>query len=98
MIYLQTDTFAPRVGEAFDLSLGEASAPLTLVEVRPLPAAPTFAGAVRAPFSLLFRSASPVVLPQKLYRLQNAALGALNIFLVPVARDSGGIVYEAVFN
>jgi hypothetical protein len=98
MVILQTDTFAPRVGEAFDVALGEASAPMTLVEVRPLAPVPSFLGAVRSPFSLLFRSASPIVLPQKIYRLRNAVLGVLDIFLVPVARDGAGIVYEAVFN
>lgn len=98
MIILQTDTFAPRVGEAFDIALGEASAPLTLVEVRKLSPVPSFAGALRAPFALMFRSASPIVLPQKIYRLRNAVLGVLDIFLVPVARDGAGIVYEAVFN
>lgn len=94
---LQTESFAPRVGEAFDMSLGEASAPLTLVNVRPLPVH-AFPGMMRAPFALTFKSGSQVVLPQKLYRLKNEAMGALDIFLVAVARDREGIVYEAVFN
>jgi hypothetical protein len=94
---LQTDNFAPRVGEAFDMQLGEAASALTLVQVRPLPVHP-YPGMLRAPFSLLFRSASQVVLPQRIYRLKNQAMGALDIFLVAVARDREGVVYEAVFN
>jgi hypothetical protein len=95
--FQQTNVFAPRVGESFDMSLGEATSPLTLVQVNPLPAH-KFPGMVRDPFSLIFRSASPVVMPQKIYRLNNAAMGALDIFLVPVGRDKEGVLYEAVFN
>jgi hypothetical protein len=98
MIVLHIDTFAPRLGEAFDITLGEASAPLTLIDAQPLPAAGPVGGLLRSPFSLLFRSASMVVLPQKIYRLKNDSLGALDIFLVPIARDGAGVVYQAVFN
>jgi len=53
---------------------------------------------MRAPFSLLFRTASQVHLPQKLYNLKNNKLGKLEIFLVPVARDREGVLYQAVSN
>lgn len=89
--------FAPRVGEDFDLSLGESGMPLTLVESAPLPVH-AFSGIMRAPFSLLFRSVSAVVLPQRIYRLKNATLGHLDVFLVPIARDREGVLYQAVFN
>jgi hypothetical protein len=89
--------FAPRVGEGFDLALGEHGMPLTLVESSPLPVH-VFPGILRAPFSLLFRSVSAIVLPQRIYRLKNATLGSLDVFLVPVGRDREGILYQAVFN
>lgn len=91
------DHFAGCVGSAFDIDLGESSMALTLSEARPLPES-GFPGVRRSPFSLMFRSGSPVVLPQKLYKLKNASLGSLEIFLVPVARDKAGIVYQAIFN
>ena len=97
MDLLQTENFAGRVGEAFDLSLGEASTPLTLVQVQPLEPH-VYPGMRRSPFSLIFRSSSSVVLPQKNYRLNNATMGALDVFLVPVGREVGGVVYQAVFN
>lgn len=97
MQLLTCETFAARANETFDLAVGESSLPLTLVEVKPLPARP-FPGMMRAPFSLLFRSATSIVLPQKIYRLKNAAMGAIDIFLVPVGRDVQGVVYQAVFN
>ncbi|CAM5350644.1 hypothetical protein MAUB1S_06055 [Mycolicibacterium aubagnense] len=89
--------FAGCVGSAFDLDLGESSVVLTLAEARPLPET-GLPGIRRSPFSLMFRSGSQVVLPQKLYKLKNATLGRLEIFLVPVARDKEGIVYQAIFN
>ena len=94
---LTCEVFAARANEAFELALGESSVGLTLVEVRPLPVQP-FPGMARAPFALLFRSDTPVVLPQKLYRLKNPAMTVVELFLVPVARDRHGVVYQAVFN
>ncbi|MDX8450138.1 DUF6916 family protein [Mesorhizobium captivum] len=89
--------FAGCVGGAFDIDLGESSVSLTLSEARPLPEN-GFPAMRRSPFSLMFRSGSQIVLPQKLYKLKNATLGKLEIFLVPVARDKDGIVYQAIFN
>ncbi|MER8375915.1 hypothetical protein [Mesorhizobium sp. M1406] len=89
--------FAGCVGSAFDLDMGESSLPMTLSEARPLPES-GFPGIRRSPFSLMFRSGSPIVLPQRLYKLKNATLGSLEMFLVPVARDKEGIVYQAIFN
>jgi hypothetical protein len=94
---LSLETFAAVVRESFDLAIGENNLPLTLVEVQPLPVSP-YPGMIRAPFSLIFRTASQVVLPQKIYGLKNASLGRLEIFLVPVARDREGVLYQAVFN
>lgn len=97
MELLTLQYFAGCVGQAFDLTLGESTVPLTLAEATP-GTTPILPGMLRAPFSLIFRSGSAIVLPQQIYRLKNASLGALDIFLVPVARDKQGIVYQAVFN
>lgn len=94
---LSLDMFAAAANEGFDLSLGETTTPLTLVEMKPLTPRP-YPGMQRTPFSLIFRGASPVVLPQKLYSLTNATLGRLDLFLVPVGRDAGGVLYQALFN
>lgn len=89
--------FTGCVGQSFALELGTNSLPLTLANAQPIPGT-ALPGVRREPFSLLFRSASAVLLPQKIYRLSNHTLGVLDIFLVPVARDREGIVYQAVFN
>lgn len=97
MQLLSCETFAGRANETFDVSVGPSSVAMTLVEVQPLPVQ-AYAGMMRAPFSLVFKSGSPVLLPQQIYRMNNATLGTLDIFLVPVARDATGILYQAVFN
>lgn len=49
-------------------------------------------------FSLFFHGPQTPFMPQAIYKLQHAELGALEIFLVPVAKDKDGFQYEAVFN
>lgn len=97
MAIVTLDHFARCVGEGFEIDMGTGSLVFTLTEARPLPEQ-GFAGMTRAPFALLFRSESKVLLPQQIYRLTNATLGILDIFLVPIARDKDGIVYQAIFN
>jgi hypothetical protein len=97
MHLLSLQDFAAAANQEFSLALGGASMTVTLIEVKPLAPKP-FPGMLREPFSLLFKSMSQIILPQKIYRLENPALGALDIFLVPVARDGPAIVYQAVFN
>ena len=97
MHLLSPEHFAPRAHETFDLALGESSLALTLVDIKLLAANPV-PGLLRQPFALTFRSGSAVVLPQRLYRLTNPGLGALDLFLVPVGREPQGVVYQAVFN
>jgi hypothetical protein len=60
-----------------------------LVEVTVIPREPNG----RAPFSLVFQGDPELTLPQRIYRVEHAQLGALDIFLVPIARGR----YEAVF-
>ena len=97
MELLSIQNFAGAANQSFGLTVGETEMPLTLVEVKPLPVRP-FPGMMREPFSLLFRSESQVVLPQRMYRLTNTQMGVLEVFLVAIARDTQGIVYQAVFN
>jgi hypothetical protein len=47
----------------------------------------------RAPFSLVFAGGPSPPLPQRIYRVEHAQLGAIEIFLVPIAVGR----YEAVF-
>lgn len=49
-------------------------------------------------FSLVFAGPNDMFLPQQTYPLINDGMGELALFLVPIARDSDGFRYEAVFN
>ena len=94
---LDLQTFARAANQEFDLAIGEGTMTLTLVEAAPLPVHP-YPGMLRAPFSLVFRSTKGVILPQRLYRVEHADIGAVDLFLVPVGRDVAGVLYQAVFN
>lgn len=49
-------------------------------------------------FSLLFRGPLQPQLPQRMYPVRHAELGDFDLFLVPVALEKEGLLYEAVFN
>lgn len=97
MQLLSVQNFAGAANQEFEISIGETAMTVTLIEVKPLQQR-GYPGMMREPFSLLFKSASPVILPQKMYRMKNPAIGALDMFLVPIAREGTAIVYQAVFN
>lgn len=96
MEVLTLQHFSGRVNETFLAVLDEGEVPFQLVEARALSTAA--ASMVRAPFSLLFRNTSSSQLPQQIYRLRHAAVGEVEIFLVPVGREGDGFLYQAVFN
>jgi len=98
MQFFALEHFAGHVGETFTVALDhDGNAPFALVEARPLPVQ-AFHGMVRAPFSLLFRHEAAIVFPQKIYQMKHAAIGEFGIFLVPIARDQTGFIYQALFN
>lgn len=95
--YPQHQTFAPLLGQRFDLRYAdEQSLAAELIEARSLGAAWVEGG--RAPFSLLFRGPVAPALPQQIFRLTHPALPELDVFLVPIEARADGVRYEAVFN
>jgi hypothetical protein len=97
MPVLTIDSFAPCLNQGFSIALEESALELTLVQTKRLPVTP-FPGMLREPFSLRFRSASQTVLPQRIYPMRNAVIGEIEMFIMPIARDAAGVVYEAIFN
>lgn len=96
--HLAKDDFDPHVGDRFDLELGSGETlALELLSTQPL-SSDTVDGAKRAPFSLIFRSnGENRHAPQQIHTVRHAELGTLEIFLVPLGPDPGGMRYEAVF-
>jgi hypothetical protein len=93
---LTIDLFSDKVGQAW--TIDEPEAPpieLTLIEVQPLR---NYANLKREPFSLLFTTTGDFVLPQRMYGLKHAALGAMSLFIVPVGRAGDVTTYQSIFN
>jgi hypothetical protein len=90
--------FSDKVGHEFCIDQpGVPAIPLRLAEAETANARNVPNG-MRSPFSLIFRASDPRVLPQRSYRLQHRTFGALDVFLVPIGKDAGGVIYQATFN
>jgi hypothetical protein len=76
-------------------SLTEANEPfeLELIEI----SEPTVT-ASQIYFSLFFRGDKKFKLPQGSYQMTHERLGTIILFTVPIALESNGFKYEAVFN
>ncbi len=93
---LKLQDFSPLRGDHFELNAcDQGLLAVSLVEAHALTSHPS---ALRASFSLVFEGPAQPLLPQATYGVTHPTLGALDIFLVPVARSPAGIRYEAVFN
>ena len=94
------EAFAAHLNTEFVL-IPEAGSPvpMTLLQVTGLgnPSSPASTASPRAPFSIVFRAAPNVRLPQRIYRLEHDAMGVMNIFIVPIGPDAQGMRFEAVF-
>lgn len=98
MHLLMLDEFAGCLNETFVAALGDGSVNFTLVEATPLAVPRGMPNAAREPFSLLFLSTAPVLFPQQIYPMRHPRLGEIGIFLVPIAQNRDGFVYQAIFN
>jgi hypothetical protein len=93
---LTADDFSPHAGSRYWLHPGGGAEPipLELVEVK---AGGRALRRNRQAFSLVFRGPLRPSVPQAIYRLEHDAMGALDLFLVPITPDPQGALYEAVF-
>ncbi|GGO98912.1 MAG: hypothetical protein CMN72_07305 [Sphingomonas sp.] len=94
----EVQDYARAADQVFDVLLGDSSIAMTLVEIDKLSPHP---GAMREAFSLIFRSESQLVLPQRTYSMRNRSIEnaePVGVFLVPIGRDAKGVRYQAVFN
>lgn len=58
---------------------------------------PKMAEGARQPFNLMLHGPLEPFLPQGTYQFDHPALGAFEIFIVPLGPDPGGMRYQAVF-
>ena len=92
---VRCEQFAACLNQDFEVVFSDGTLALKLSEARPLGARPE---SVREPFALTFIASRPLRLPQGIYKLRNATLGEMEIFLVQIAADQTGSAFEAVFN
>ena len=85
--------FEARLNDTFRIDLRDGAIDLRLAAVRKLAQGGRSGGG----FALDFVAAQGPHLPQAIYPLANAAMGALELFLVPNGPVEGGRGYEAVF-
>ena len=109
---LTRSKFTPHLSESFLVRLNGEEVYLQLVEVADLKHDSNNKSALRKvedesfkaklheeSFTLLFRSMSETLLPQKTWKLEHDTLGKIEMFLVPVGKPDGPWhFYEAVFN
>jgi hypothetical protein len=98
---LRSDDFAPQLNQSFTMRpASDTSFAPRMVELIEVAATsnPGYPAGGRAPFSLIFRDPAGGVLPQAIYVVEHAALGPLEIFLVPIATGTDGTRYQAVFS
>lgn len=90
---MTSQDFQPYLGQSFNIALTEGSCALELLEASTLGTGARDGGA----FSLLWQGPTTPALQQGTYEMTHEKLGAMALFLVPVAQKDAGFQYEAVF-
>jgi hypothetical protein len=90
---LAIDDFKPHLGSQFDLQAASGPIAMTLSRVDPAGESGRKGGA----FSLIFTTSRGPWLPQAIYPMRHATLGAMEIFLVPIGPVGDANGYQAVF-
>lgn len=96
MDLLTLEHFSGCVNETFTAALNEGEIEFVLVEARAIEQ--RMPNAMRVPFSLLFRNTAVFLFPQQIYQMRHPRIGEVGIFLVPIAREREGFLYQATFN
>ena len=90
------DDFVAHIGETVRISSDGVAIEAALVQVDTTGVARP--GGRRHPFRLLYRGPAEPVLSQRVCRVEQPSLGALDLCLVPIGPIGSGMGYEAEFN
>jgi hypothetical protein len=93
---VRREEFAACIDQDFEILFPDGTLPIKLSEAKQW--GPDQPPNIRQPFTLTFRVARSLRLPQGTYKMRNAELGEMEIFLVQVAADANSSTLEAVFN
>jgi hypothetical protein len=92
---VECEQFAACLNQDFEVVFSDGTLAVKLSEARPLGSRPE---SIREPFALTFVGPANLRLPQGTYKMRNATLGEMEIFLVPIGADQSSSTFEAVFN
>ena len=87
------DDFKPHLGSQFDVQAAGGAIPMKLSRVDPAGDSGRRGGA----FSLIFAAPRGPWLEQAIYPMRHAALGVMEIFLVPIGPVGDANGYQAIF-
>ena len=93
---VRREQFATCLDQDFEIVFPDGTLPIKLSEAKQW--GPDQPAHIRQPFTLTFRVARNLRLPQGTYKMRNAELGEMEIFLVQIAADANSSTLEAVFN
>ena len=92
---VRCEQFTACLNQDFQIVFTDGTLAIKLAEARPLGVRPE---SIREPFALTFLAGRALRLPQGIYKMTNAQLGEMEIFLVQIAADENSSTFEAVFN
>lgn len=92
--FFTKESFAEHLNTKFHIPLQPSGA----VELELTEVVSTLSTPRQEQFSIIFLGPANIYLPQSTYSMRHDAMGELDLFIVPVGRDSKGFRYEAVFN
>ncbi|HVF71461.1 MAG TPA: hypothetical protein VM940_07610 [Chthoniobacterales bacterium] len=93
---VRREDFAACLDQEFEMVFPDGTLPVKLASAQQW--GPDQPPHIRQPFTLTFKVARNLRLPQGTYKLRHAALGEMEIFLVQIAADANSSTLEAVFN
>lgn len=94
---LKEDVFAQHLNTKFYIPLDDRRVELELVKIiGDKSSLDKIEGVER--FALYFKGPGDFYLPQRIYRMEHDALGALDIFIVPIGIQDKHYQYEAIFS
>jgi hypothetical protein len=93
---VRREEFAACLDQDFEIVFPDGTLPVKLVQANQW--GPDQPRNIRQPFSLTFQTARNLRLPQGIYKMRNATLGEMEVFLVQTAADQTSSTFEAVFN
>ncbi|MEY2502437.1 MAG: hypothetical protein QOI07_2771 [Verrucomicrobiota bacterium] len=93
---VRREQFAACLNQDFEIVFPDGTLPAKLIDAKQW--GPDQPANIRQPFALTFRIERNLRFPQGTYKMRNAELGEMEIFLVQTAADQTSSTLEAVFN